>query len=96
MRRYEAESIGDILRQAIEESQNSKRFAEISAINAWPSVIGRELAGRTLRPTVKAGVMTIQVPSAPLRQELNMMRTSLAAALNAAVGKDVISELKFI
>lgn len=96
MKRYESESIGDILRQAIEESQNSRRFAEISAVNAWPRIIGSELAAKTLRPTVKNGVMTIKVPAAPLRQELNMHRTSLAKALNDEVGKEIISEIRFI
>ena len=96
MKRYEAESIGDILRQAIEESQNSRRYAEITAINAWPVVIGQDLSRKTLKPTVKNGVMTVKVPSAALRQELNMMRSPLAAAINKHVGKPIITELKFI
>lgn len=96
MKRYETESIGDILRQAIEESRNSRRYAEISAINTWPKVIGRELAAKTMRPVVKNGVMTIKVPAAPLRQELNMARSALAAAINKEIGKEIISEIKFI
>lgn len=96
MKRYDAESLGDILRQAIEESRNSRRFDEFSAINAWPKVIGATLASRTLRPTVKEGIMTVKVPAAPLRQELNMMRSRIAAALNAEVGKEIITDLKFI
>ena len=96
MRRYEPESIGDILRQAIEESHNSNRYAELEAINSWPRVVGGSIASKTLRPTVKNGVMTVKVPAAPLRQELNMMRSTIAEAINRHVGKDIIKELKFI
>ena len=96
MRRYEPESIGDILRQAIEESHNSNRYAELEAINSWARVVGGSIASKTLRPTVKNGVMTVKVPAAPLRQELNMMRSTIAEAINRHVGKDIIKELKFI
>lgn len=96
MKRYETESLGDILRKAIDESDRASRYSEIEAINLWPRIVGRDLANRTLRPTVRQGVMTIKVPAAALRHELNMMRTSLANAMNRELGKDVISEIKFI
>lgn len=95
MERKDPELLSDILRNAIEETMTHRRFDEITAIQLWPSVIGRELAEKSPRPVVKNGVMTIRIFSAPLRQELNMRRSSLAAALNKAVGKDVIKEIKF-
>lgn len=95
MKRHEALSLGEVLRQAIEENQDSFRFDEMTAIHAWPKVVGNTIASKTLRPFVKNGVMTIRVPAAALRQELNMMRSTIAAAINAEVGKEVIKELKF-
>lgn len=95
MKRTEPQSLGDLLREEIERNQQAYRFDEISAINAWPSVVGQSIAGRTLRPMVKNGVMTIRVPAASLRHELNMMRSNLAGAINASVGKDVIKDLRF-
>ena len=44
---------------------------------------------------MKNGLMTIRVPGAPLRQELNMMRSRIAAAINAEVGKETVRELRF-
>lgn len=96
MERKEAESLGDLLRKAIEENQAAFRFDEMEAINAWPVVIGNSVASKTLRPYIKNGVMTIRVPSPPLRHELNMMRSAIARAINNEVGKEVISELKFV
>ena len=96
MERKEAESLGDLLRKAIEENQAAFRFDEINAMNAWPKVIGSAVASKTLRPYIKEGKMMIKVPSAPLRHELNMMRTAIAGAINTEVGKEVVKELKFI
>lgn len=96
MERTDAVSLGDLLRQAIEENQAAFRFDEINAINAWPAVIGRDIARKTFKPFIRGGVMTIRVPAAPLRQELNMMRSLLAKAINSEVGKDVVKELRFL
>lgn len=95
MRRYEPESIGDLLRRAIEENQSAFRYDEISAIRAWPKVVGESIASRTMRPFIKGGVMTVRVPSAPLRQELNMMRSMIARAINAEISKEIVKEIRF-
>ena len=95
MERKEPQSLGDLLRQAIEENQAAFRFDEINAIKAWPSVMGAGIASKTLRPVIKNGLMTIRVLSAPLRQELNMVRSQIARAINEEVGKDVVKEIRF-
>lgn len=96
MERTEPQSIGDLLRQAIEENQAAFRYDEITAINAWPRIIGASVASRAMRPYIKNGVMTIRVPGAPLRHELNMMRSMIAASINAEVGKEIVREVRFV
>lgn len=95
MQRHEAESLGDILRRAIDESNATERLDEWEAVKSWPIVVGEELARKTSKPVMKNGRMTIGVPSAPLRHELNMMRSHFAAAINREVGKDIVKELEF-
>lgn len=95
MKRYEPESLGDLLRQAIEESMTAPKLDELDSINAWPPVIGADIARRTSRPFMKNGVMTIRVQAAPLRHELNMMRSAIASALNRHTGKETVKELRF-
>lgn len=95
MEHKEAESLADVLRQAIEENQSAFRFDEMEAINAWPRVIGQDMAKKTMRPYIRNGRMIIRVPSPPLRQELNMMRSAIAKAINAEVGKEIVTDLRF-
>lgn len=96
MERTDAQSLGDLLRRAIEENQSAFRYDEINAIKAWPKVIGGAVASRTLRPYIKDGVMTIRVPGASLRHELNMMRSMIAGAINAEIGKETVKEIRFV
>ena len=96
MKRTEACSLGDLLRQAIEENQSAFRFDEINAIKAWPKVVGSAVASKCMRPFIKDGVMSIRVPAAPLRHELNMMRSQIAQAINSEIEKEIVKELRFI
>lgn len=95
MKRVEPESIGDVLRQTLEQQGMTERLYEVKAISLWPAVVGEEIASLTSRPSVANGVMTVHVGTAPLRQELNMNRSGLIRILNDMLGREVITQLYF-
>lgn len=96
MERKESQSIGDVLRIAFQENCMQDRLDEMKAINLWPAVIGMENAAACRRPIVYGGVMTVGVPNASLRHELSMNRSAIRNALNSMIGKNSISEIRFI
>lgn len=96
MQRSEIKSIGDVLREAIEETNMQTRLDELQAADLWPQIVGSEIASHTMRPLVRSGVMTIRVIDASLRQELSMHRTLLLREINRLMQKDVIMSLRFI
>lgn len=96
MKRTEAMSIGDVLRLTVQECNMTQRLDEQKAIAMWSRVVGDMLASQCRRPVVKAGVMTVSVPAAPLRHELTMNRSALLRHINDALGRDVISEIRFV
>ena len=95
MERQEPKSIGDVLRQTLQEQGLTDRLYETRAIALWPSVAGEEIAAQSSRPYVDKGVMTIHVRNASLRQELNMSRSSILRIINEMLGRDTIKELYF-
>lgn len=95
MKRNDPESIGNVLRLVIQESNMSAGLDEAKAIRYWPAVIGEPIARQCGRPFVKNGVMTITVANAALRHELNMNRSTLAGHINRLVGNDILKEIKF-
>ena len=96
MKPTEPESLGDVLRMAIEQRDISRRLAEVNIAGKWPEIVGSHIAALTSKPSVKNGVMTIRVSSPAMKQELNMSRSRLINALNRAAGEDIITELRFI
>ncbi len=96
MERRDYQTIGDVLRQALEESRMTDRLDEVRASAAWESVVGPHIAALTGKPWVSNGLMTVRTPDAALRQELMMSRSVLVRNINAAVGREVISDIRFI
>ena len=95
MKRLEPESIGDVLRQALQQQGLTDRLHEAKAVAAWPGVVGEHIAAYCGRPYVNNGLMTIYVRSASLRQELTMSRSILIKLLNEAAGHEAIKEIRF-
>lgn len=95
MKRREPESIGDLLRQTLEQQGMTERLLETRAIALWPSIVGDEIASQSSRPYVSNGVMTVHVRNASLRQELNMSRSAILRLINDNLGNQIIKELYF-
>ena len=95
MDRKAPQSVGDVLRDILEQTLLQQRMDELKAADHWPAIVGPQMAGQTSRPLVKNGIMQIGVPNASLRNELHMHRSALRDAFNAFIGKEIIKELKF-
>lgn len=95
MKRVEPESIGDVLRQTLQQQGMTGRLYEAKAVALWPSVVGEHIAAMCGRPVIYNGLMTLYVRSASLRQELNMSRTQLKRLINETLGREVVSDIRF-
>lgn len=95
MERIDYRSVGDVLRQTIEESRLDTRLDEVKAAALWQYVVGPDIAAECLKPYVAGGVMRVRVPNASLRQELEMNRSALIAEINRMLGKEVLKGMRF-
>ena len=96
MDRKVPESVGDVLRNLLQETSLQNRMDELKAADLWKAVAGELIAKSTGNPQVKNGVMSISVPNASLRNELHMNRSLLRNIINKKIGKNVITEIRFI
>ena len=96
MERKDPESVGDVLRNLLEETSLQGRMYELKAVELWPKVAGSVIASECKKPSVKNGVMSIGVANASLRNDLHMNRSRLRAVINEYLGKEIITEIKFM
>lgn len=95
MKRLQAESVGDVLRRALEADGNATRIDELTAASKWPAIVGAHIAARTMLPYVANGTINIRVPDAALRHELSMHRSAFVREFNRLTGKEVIRDIRF-
>jgi len=69
-----------------------KRYAVLAG---WAEVVGEQIARVTEPQRIENGVLFVGVKTAPWRAELSLQRMEIQKKLNAAVGKDVVREIRF-
>jgi predicted nucleic acid-binding Zn ribbon protein len=62
---------------------------------AWPEVMGEMIAGYTQDLFIKNQTLFVHLTNPALRADLSMMRLEIVKKLNAAVGSQVIADIRF-
>ena len=68
MKRLEPESIGDVLRQTLQEQGMTERLYETRAVSLWPSVIGEDIASMTGIGIIASGTQHVPFEPRPTYQ----------------------------
>ena len=96
MKRVNAQSIGDILREFFTQNPEiGRRLDEVRVVHAWREVLGPGVSQATREAYVRGATLHVVLDSAVLRNELMMWRDRLVRTLNERVGTDVIREIRF-
>jgi len=76
--------------QGLETPLNQKRLVE-----AWPKVAGPLIARYTLNTYIYNQVLYVRLSNPALRSDLSMRKQEFTQLLNAAVGEQVIVDVRF-
>lgn len=95
MKRTDAKAVGDIIRHYLETEHLDSKMNELRVAELWADVVGMGINRYTVSRYVKGGVLHVHISSAPLRNELMLVRSSLVQRLNEAVGAQVIHDISF-
>lgn len=96
MRKRNAETIGEVLKQFFEENAFIKRkLAESRVVTGWPKLLGRSIAGYTTNIYLRNGILYVHLNSSVLRAELLMAKERLILNLNQHAGMTVVNEIIF-
>ncbi len=94
MKRTEAMTVGDIIKQLLKEDHIDRQFDEQQVVYLWPEIVGQGINRYTTSRWVKNGVLHLHISSSVLRNELLMSRSILIKRLNEAVGSEVIHDIE--
>lgn len=93
MKRTEAQSIKEIIDKAISSQNLSGVFNEQKAGYVWQEIVGPTINRYTTNRYVENGILHVYISSAPLKNELQFLKSKLIAEVNKAVGANVITNI---
>ena len=92
-RKAEALSLGDALQDWLRLSGHGARLEDARAELAWKEVMGEAVSRKTRYLKVRSGVMTVELDSAPMKEEFMMARSRIQAMINEHLGVETIHEV---
>lgn len=95
MIRRKEQSVNDILREFLHSSGLETPLLQYRLVQAWPEVVGQPFDQHSEALEVKGEQLWVNVSSPALATELQMRRSQLVQQLNAHVGAQIISDLRF-
>ena len=95
MRKSNTEPIGKVIQQFLREEGLETPYNQFKLMKALEDVLGHGISRYIGNTFIKNQTLNVELKSSVLRQELNMSRTKIAQQLNAAVGTQVITDIRF-
>lgn len=95
MKRHEAMSVGDIIKEALQATGNGDEYYRQQICYLWSEVVGPAINRCTMRRYIDGDTMHVYLSSAVLKNELAFQSQALVNALNQMAGKEVISRIAF-
>jgi predicted nucleic acid-binding Zn ribbon protein len=95
MKKTNTQSLGEVLRQVLDDQNLSEKINEQRVIDSWQPLLGPGVAQYTTRLYIRNKVLNVHISSAVLKAELMMYREKLIKALNERVGETVILDIMF-
>lgn len=89
------ETLKDILLRNLREQGLETPLKQKRLVEAWPGVVGPVIARYTLDTYIYNQTLYVRLSNPALRSDLSMMRGELVKKLNAVVGEQVITDIRF-
>jgi hypothetical protein len=86
-------SIGDALRQFLNQSRLKGSMQALQIEDVWEQIMGKTIARYTDKIRIHGGTLYISTTVAPLKQELAFQKEKIIQRVNEALGERVIKEV---
>ena len=93
MKRTDPMSIRQIIDMVVDRSGTKSEMLEHRASYLWPDIVGPGVNRHTMRRYVADGALHVYIDSAPLKIEIDLLKTFIVYAINSLLCKDVLMNL---
>ena len=87
--------IGSILNDVLKTLRPEADGGLVQVWQLWDDVVGRAIAENARPAAFKGKLLLVHVASSPWIHQLQFLKTEIIQKLNAALGQDLIEDIKF-
>jgi len=95
MRNTNAQSLNQVINELIDAYRLRGKLSESRIREAWEQMMGTAISNRTQSIHLRDKVLTIQLNSSVLRQELGFKKNDIRLALNKLLENEAVEEINF-
>lgn len=95
MRRSNTQSISELLKDFVKESDFGRKLKEVDIVQSWENLLGKTIARYTRNIYILNGILYVEVSSPVVKNELFMMREEICRKINEKEGETIISKIIF-
>ena len=96
MNRNNDKTLKEAIEQMLKVYKLKRKFDETSLIAAWPEMMGKAVANRTVQLYIRERKLFIRLDSSVVKNELVMIRSQILDKMNERAGEKVLDEIVFI
>ena len=85
--------IGDAIQELLRSYRIKSKFDEATLVSSWERLVGKPIAKRTKRVSVRNKVLFVELDSPAMKNDLNLHKAQILEVFAKEFGKDVIREL---
>ncbi len=96
-----ARTLGNILNDVLQQYGLTQRLKEFQIVEAWPEVVGEQIAKVTQAREVRDGRLYVEVSnseraSSAWRNELFFMKADIIQKMNRKIGQNIVHDIMFV
>ena len=88
--------IGDVLTGVLEDAGMLRQFERLGVLEAWPEIVGEQVAAVTRARSVEDTTLVVEVRSSAWLMELDMMKGDLVKRVNEHVPETPLARIAFV
>lgn len=90
------QSLRDALQKMAARYKLEEKLEQERVQQAWHAVVGPFCSERTVQVKYKDGVLTVEIVSAALKQELSYARTDIIKKINEHLNAEIVKDIRII
>jgi predicted nucleic acid-binding Zn ribbon protein len=91
--KYNAQHIGDAIQELLRSYHIKSKFDEATLIASWEKLVGKPVAKRTKKISVRDKVLFVELDSPAMKNDLNLHKRQILQLFEKEFGKEIIREI---